>query len=226
MSIISERRYPKDLNRLAEYINEPDFPSEFKSFLYSIRHPNRPLPEDFETRVTFSGKIHVFHSAVARFYAPSDLCGPCGMYRQRIRCNPSWFGNPRRDTVFVVQDEDQPGMRGMLIARVHLLFSFTDCGADDCGETVQCALVSWFLPASDQRDPDTSMWTVEPEGTRRHQPVQVIPLKSIARGAHLLPKYGIGMLPDYITHINALDEFQAYFVNPYIDHHCHEFLSE
>ena len=85
------------------------------------------------------------------------------MYRQRIRCNPSWFGNPRRDTVFVVQDEDQPGMQGMLIARIHLLFSFTDCGADD--ETVQCALVSWFLPASDQRDPDTGMWTVEPEGT-------------------------------------------------------------
>jgi hypothetical protein len=193
-----------------------------------MRHPSRPLPEDFETRVTFSGKIHVFHSAVARFYAPSDLCGPCGMYRQRIRCNSSWFGNPRRDTVFVVQDEDQPGMRGMLIARIHLLFSFTDREADDREETmpVPCALVSWFLPVSDQRDPDTSMWTVKPEGTRRRQPVQVIPLKSIARGAHLLPKYGIGMLPDYVTHINALDEFQEYFVNPYIDHHCHEFLSE
>ena len=128
-----------------------------------MHHPSHLLPEDFETRVTFSGKIHVFHLAVARFYAPSDLCGPCGMYHQRIQCNPSWFGNPRHDTVFVVQDEDQPGMQGMLIARIHLLFSFTDCGADD--ETVQCALVSWFLPALDQCDPDTSMWTVEPEGT-------------------------------------------------------------
>ena len=39
-------------------------------------------------------------------------------------------------------------------------------------------------------------------------------------------KYGVGILPDYITHINALDEFQTYFVNPYIDHHCHKFLSE
>ena len=210
---------------LAKYINEPGFPSAFKSFLYTLRHPNRPLPKDFETRVTFSGKINVFHSAIARFYAPSDLCGPCGMYRQRIRCNPSWFGNPRRDTAFVVQDEDLPGMGGMLIARVHLFFSFMDCDVDD-GEIVQCALVNWFLPASDQRDPDTGMWVVTPEGTRRHPPVQVIPLKSIARGAHLLPKYGIGMLPDYITHVNALDEFQAYFVNLYIDHHCHEFLSE
>ena len=60
----SERHYPKDLNRLAQYINEPHFPSEFKSFLYSIRHPNRLLLDDFQTRVNFSGKIHVFHSAV------------------------------------------------------------------------------------------------------------------------------------------------------------------
>lgn len=147
------------------------------------------------------------------------------MYRQRIRCNPSWYGHPRNDTVFVIQDEDQPGMGGMLIARVLLLFSFTDYEYDEEGQAVQCALVSWFLPASDQRDPDTGMWTVKPEGTRLHRPVQVIPLKSIARGAHLLPKYGVGVLPDYITYVNSLDEFQTYFVNPYIDHHCHEFLS-
>ncbi|KIM37067.1 hypothetical protein M413DRAFT_423911 [Hebeloma cylindrosporum] len=221
-----ERRYPKDLHKLAQYINEPDFPTEFKSFLYSMRHPNRPVPDDVENRVNFSGKVFVFHSAMTRFYAPSDLCGPCGMYRQRIRCNPSWYGHPRHDTVFVVEDEDRPGMEGMLIARLHLLFSFTDYEADEGGELMQCVLVSWFLPASDQRDPDTGMWTIKPEGTQRRRPVQVIPLKSIARGAHLLPKYGVGMLPDYITYINALDEFHTYFVNPYIDHHCHEFLSE
>jgi hypothetical protein len=161
---------------------------------------------------------------MTRFYSPSDLCGPCGMYRQRIRCNPSWYGNPRRDTVFVVEDDDLPGMQG--IARVHLPFSFTDYETNEGGKLMQCALVSWFLPILEQRDPDTCMWTVKPEGSRRRRPVQVIPLKSIARGAHLLPKYGVGMLPDYVTHINALDEFQTYFINPYIDHHCREFLSD
>lgn len=206
---------------MAKYINEPDFPSQFKLFLYSRQHPNRPIPDDIhiESYVKFSGKIHVFHSAITRFYAPSDLCGPCGMYRQRIRCNPTWHGHPRHDTVFVVQDKDEPGMQGMLIARIHLLFSFLDSDS----ETVQCALVSWFLPAENDRDPDTNMWTVKPEGTRN---VQVIPLKSIARGAHLLPKYGVGLLPDFVTYTNALDMFQVYFVNPYIDHHCHEFLSD
>ena len=86
--------------------------------------------------------------------------------------------------------------------------------------------MSWFVPASDQHDPDTGMWTVKPEGMQRHRPVQVIPLKSIVRGAHLLPKYSVGMLPNYIMHINALNAFHTYFMNPYIDHQCHEFLSD
>ena len=194
----------------------------FYEFLYSRRHPNRPIPDDLATRISFNGKIHVFHSAVARFYAPSDLCGAGGMYWQRIRCNPSWYGHSRFDTVFVVQDEDLLGMAGLLVARVRLLFSFVD---DYHRETVPCALVSWFVPDGDARDPDTGMWVVKPEGTRRQRPVQVIHLKSIARGAHLLPVYGKGVLPDYILYTNSLDEFQKYFVNPYIDHHCHEFLS-
>lgn len=218
-----EFKYPNRLHPLAKYIKEGGFPSAFKEFLYSRRHPNREIPDGIEDRVSFTGKIHVYHSAIARFYAPSDLCGADGMYHQRIRCNPSWYGHPRHDTAFVVQDEDQDGMPGMLIARPRLLFSFVD---EDADETVPCALVSWYLPASDERDRDTGMWSVKPEGMRSHQPVQVIPLKSIARGAHLLPKYGVGLLPEYITHTNALDEFEIYFVNPYIDHHCHEMLSD
>lgn len=210
---------------MAEYINEPGFSSALNEFLYARRHPSRPIPNDVDTRVNFTGKIQVFHSATTRFYAPSDLCGAGGMYRQCIRCNPSWYGHPRQDTVFVVQDDDegQIGMEGMLVARLHLLFSIVDEYND---ETVPCALVSWFIPDQDHRDPDTRMWTVKAEGTRTEQPVQVIHLKSIARGAHLLPKYGVGLLPDYISHTNALNEFQTYFVNNHIDHHCHEFLSD
>lgn len=227
----AERRYPKDLSKLASFINEPEFPFQFKSFLYSKRHPNRPLPEDINLRVKFTGKIQVYHSAVVRFYAPSDLCGPSGMYRQRIRCNLLWHGQCRHDTVFVAQDTDEAGMAGMLIARVHLLFSFRDDedlnDSNSTPESLQCALVSWFIPSSvGERDPDTNMWVVKPEGSPTQRPVQVIPLKSIARGAHLLPHYGFGHLPDYITHHNALDKFKEYFVNPYIDHHCHEFLAE
>ncbi|KAF7762482.1 hypothetical protein Agabi119p4_9075 [Agaricus bisporus var. burnettii] len=217
-----ERGYPKDLIALSQHIQEPNFPSAFKSYLYSIRHPHRSIPENIDMRISYAGKIHVFHSAISRFYSPSDLCGPSGMYRQRIRSTPSWYGHPRQDTVFVVVDEDEAGMRGMLVARIHLLFAFTNDEAMDAPETHQCALVSWFVPCSDEPDAETGMWAVKPEGTPE---LQVISLKTIARGAHLLPKYGFGSLPDYVNHNNSLDLFQEYFVNPYIDYHCHEFLS-
>lgn len=46
------------------------------------------------------------------------------MLRERIRSNPSFHGHARHDTVFVVIDENLPGMRGMVIARILLLFSF------------------------------------------------------------------------------------------------------
>ncbi|EKM77823.1 hypothetical protein AGABI1DRAFT_101528 [Agaricus bisporus var. burnettii JB137-S8] len=183
-----KRAYPKDLITLSQYIQKPDFPHAFKSFLYSIRHPNRPIPENVEMHVSFTGKIHVFHSAIARFYSPSDLCGLSGMYRQRIRSTPSWYGHPRRDTVFIVVDENEAGMRGMLIARIHLLFTFTTDEAVNGSETSQCALVSWFLPTSDEPDLETGMWAVKPEGTQQYQPLQVISLKSIARAFLLLVK--------------------------------------
>ena len=173
----SEHKYPKQLDSLAQFIDEPGFPQALKEFLFTQRHPTCPVLDNIENRVHFSSKIQVFHSAVARFYSRSDLCGVGSMYQQCIQSHPLWYSHPRCDTVFVVQDEDKPGMQGMLIAWLHLLFSFID---DDNGETVPCALMSWFVPSQGHTDPDTGMWVVQPEGTRAHQPVQIIPLKSIA----------------------------------------------
>jgi hypothetical protein len=101
---LSERKYPRHLDALAHYISEPGLPLALSQFLYSRRHPQQPTPDDVIVCVNFMGKIHVFHSAISRFYSPSDLCGAGGIYRQRIRCNPSWYGHPGRDTIFVVQD--------------------------------------------------------------------------------------------------------------------------
>lgn len=216
------RKHKKWLHELALEIHEPNFPLAFKTFLYSRRHPTRIVPANLDSRFHFTGRIDVFHSAIARFYAPSDLCGAGGMYRQRIRSNPSWYGMRRHDTVFVVRDENVRGIQGLNIARLRLLFSFTD---DNTGEEIPCALVSWYSLVSDAPDPDTRMWVVKAEGTRHHRPVQVIHLNTIARAAHLLPKYGVGVLPEKINHTNSLDKFNTFYVNPFVDHHCHEFLS-
>jgi len=58
-------------------------------------------------------KIRVFPSAVAIYYAPSDLSGTRGMFRERIRAVDSWRHGPgRHDCVFVQHDPDQLGFRG------------------------------------------------------------------------------------------------------------------
>lgn len=159
--------------------------------------------------------VSVYQSAVARFYAPSDLGGAGGMYRERIRASPQCYGAPRYDTVFVVLDGDTPGMQGMVIARVLLFFSFSFGNKD-----YSCALVHWFVRREDVPDADTDMWIVEPEFTRNGRRVlEVIEVQTIARGAHLLPVYGTGTLPEDFNYVDALDAFRSYYVNPYIDHH-------
>ncbi|KAI9512194.1 hypothetical protein F5148DRAFT_949520, partial [Russula earlei] len=67
------------------------------------------------------------------------------------------------------------------------------------------ALVNWFVH-DNEPDPDTGMWTVQLECNRKGEPnVQVIPLKTIAHGAHLLPVYGSTRIPDDLSYHDALD---------------------
>jgi hypothetical protein len=93
--------------------------------------------------------------------------------------------------------DDTPGMQGMVIACIHLFFSFCDPCLD---HEFPCTLVSWFIPVDDEPDPDTGMWVVSPEwqGCAPTSPLtlQVIHVDSIACGTHLLPDYGTGFLPE------------------------------
>ncbi|KAF8905959.1 hypothetical protein CPB84DRAFT_1813943 [Gymnopilus junonius] len=195
----AEHHYPRELYSLAEYIGQPDFPLAFCQFLFECKNPNSDIPNKIEDCPSFRGKIYVHHSAVATFYAPSDLCGTGGMHREHICSTPSFHGHARRDTAFVVLDEEKLGMEGMAIARVHLFFSFQYREKD-----YSCALVNWYVPTG--RDHDTGMWTG----------ASYFP----NAGAHLLPVYGSQRLPEDFTHHDALDSFRSFFVNHYIDHPC------
>jgi hypothetical protein len=148
------------------------------------------------------------------------------MHREYIRSSPNWYGSgrSRRDTVFVVEDEDMPGMKGMHVARLLLLFSYRDEYLD---RILPCALVEWFVATTDDNEPDdiTGMWMVKPEYVGGRRPIQVIHLESIFRGAHLLPVYGKGCLPETFSYIDALDAFKSFYVNPYVDHHAHQLLT-
>ena len=220
---VTERGYPRAVEDIAAHVNQPRFPQLLRRFLYDQLNPNLGIPSadvDVNDCPYFSGPIYVYHSAIARFYAPSDLCGAGGMYRERIRSNPNWHGEyARHDTVFV-ETSAKDGMRGMTIGRVLLLFSFT---LDD--KYYPCALIHWLVP-DDEPDEDTGLWVVRPEfeGSGHQRTLAIIHLDCIARAAHLLPVYGSSFVPEDFHFSDALDAFRAYFVNRYIDHHSHDFI--
>jgi hypothetical protein len=205
------------------HISEPDFPRALCSFIYTQNHPGQEVPEELNT--VYDGSIDVFHSATACFFSPSDLCGAGGMYRHVVRATPSFRLNPRYDTVLVDVGAPEEEMKGLLVARVLLFFSYYD---HNSGEDVPCALARWFVHPDDkpQRDEETGLWTVIPEEDEDGAyAVQVISLDSILRGIRLLPCYGDGFLPLDITYKNALDVFNKFYVNQYIDYHAHELLA-
>jgi hypothetical protein len=115
-------------DNVATSLNEPDLARLIQLFLWdqlcntsslsNIDDLDDDLPE-------FDEVISVYTSAVATFYAPSNLSGIGGMHREHIRALSSWRGEgPRYNCIFVNTDPTQNGMRGLEVARVQSFFSF------------------------------------------------------------------------------------------------------
>jgi hypothetical protein len=217
MFVKIESGYPRNLEKLAEHVSQPKLPLAFRQFLFILDHPDQPSPSAIDDCPQFQGEIKVYHSAVASFYTPSDCCGVGGICHEQIRSTPSFHGHPCHDTVFIVLDDTKPGME---IGRVLLFFSFSYRR-----KSYSCVLINWYVH-DDEPDADTGMWTVQLECDRRGTPtVQVVQLETIARGAHLLPIYGKERVPDDFSYHDALDSFNSFFLNHFIDHHAHEFIT-
>ena len=223
----STRKYPASLNALGLKIGQHNLPDLTRRFLFYQLNPTSTIEPGqlslVECPTIWHSKVSVYHAAMAIFRAPSDPFGPGGMYREVIRSTPLWprgdIPGPRRDCVFVdMGDSRGVGMRGLLVARVHLFFRFSYDGVD-----YQCALVHWYTTSSEP-DESTGMWVVYPEFT--HQGVRhmsVIHLDSIIRGAHLLPKFPSDA-PFYreINYTNVLDVYTSFYVNKFVDYHAFE----
>jgi hypothetical protein len=219
---LTENGYPRDIQDLAASVQQPGFPLALRKFLFLSRNPDSiSAPPSLSDLPQFHGRVNVHYSALATFFAPSDLCGVGGMHQERIRSTPCWYDHPRHDTVFVVLDDTLPGMEGMVIARIQLFFSF-----DYRDVNHHCALVNWLVREDDEPDPDTGMWVVSLEKRNGVPTTQVIDVKTIVRAAHLLPVYGQDKVPSDVYHYNSLDRYQSFFVNKYADHHSHELLTD
>ena len=164
-------------------------------FLFQQVHSNADIPDDLEDLPECPSRIHVYHSATATFYAPSDPSGVGGMHREHIRATPSWRkGPPRYDCVFVGADPTQRGFRSLMVARVRLFFSFRFLDAHlimDEARDFSCTLFEWFSTAGDEPDEDTGLWIIEPDLDVHGQRIlDVIHVNTIFRSAHLIPAHG------------------------------------
>lgn len=214
------RGYPSGFEALAAHINCANFSTLVQRFLYDQLYPDSDISGsdvDISECPQLHGSPSVFHSAVATFFAPSDLCGIGGMHRERIRATPAWkkgdIEMPRYDCAFVDADSTLPGMRGLHVVRILLLFSFRYHHA-----IYPCALVQWFEVVGNEPDADTGMWIVKPEYACK----SVVHLDCVLRGAHLLPIFNEKFIPRELHCSETLDAFRAFYVNKYIDHHAFE----
>lgn len=197
-----------------------------RRFLFDQKYPDNEIPgSDINLSLCprFSGRISVYHSAVATYYAPSDTSGVGGMYRERIRATPTWNRGessvPRYDCVLVQVSPEDTGFRSMQAARVRAFFSIKH--NDD---TIPCALVEWYETVGNNPDPDIGMWVVKPEYTanRQRQVAAVIHLDSIVRGVHLIPVYKKHQIARKHVYPMTLNTFRRFYVNKYVDYHAFE----
>ncbi|KAG1860203.1 hypothetical protein DFJ58DRAFT_840085 [Suillus subalutaceus] len=151
---------------LADQIGEPELTTHIQRFLHHQLHHSDSNSEASESGTGSSSalpehyeKLTLYTSAIATFFAPSDVSGIGGMCYERIHAVDTWRNGPGRyDCVFISTDPTVEGMRGFDIAQVRLFFSFKHNGVH-----YPCAFVHWFKHMHDSPDENTGMWVVEPE---------------------------------------------------------------
>lgn len=167
----------------------------------------------------FHGRVAIYNSARAFFYAPSELCGPGGMHCEMIRSHPRWYGEyERRDTVLIQVGSDDDVMGGMVVGRVLAFLSFSHNEI-----TYPCSLVEWFFPVGDEPDPVTGMWVIEPrllDGGERD--FGLVHTDCIVRACHLAPVYGPARLPTDFDFSYSHVAFDSFYFNKYVDYPSHE----
>ncbi len=222
ISSVLASKAPRNIHLLAQRLSLPRLPELVQRFLYeqlSINPQVAPEDVDLDQCPKYHGKITVYPSAISTYYAPSDLSGIGGLYRERIRAMTSCRKGPScYDCVFCEAEEDGEGFQVLHVAHVRLFFSLRHHGI-----YYPCALVTWFSPVGDIPCPDTGMWVVRPDiDAAGEQIMSVIHLDCIVRAAHLIGVAGEEFIPKRLKHSDSLDVFPSFFVNKYADHHAHE----
>ncbi|KAG1866909.1 hypothetical protein F4604DRAFT_1881740 [Suillus subluteus] len=183
------------------------------TFLFEQLHPHDTrdhaiIPAD--SFPVYDGKVSVVNLASSRFYAPSDLSGIGGMQREYIQSCLKWRNaHAHYDCVFINSRLELDGMQGLEVYKWVLY---------------ECAVVCWFNVIGDAPDKDTGMWVVQPSFDDHSPDISVIHIDTIYRAAHLLPIYSTDPIPHHLKFHHSLDNFRAFYVNKFADHHTFEIV--
>src|SRR5258708_35558716 len=112
-------------------LKQPDFIDLIHWFLYAQCHLESNIEHiSLNDLPAFHQKVTLYPSAVATFYAPSDISGTGGMRCEYIRATSDWGKKHecRYDCIFVNSDPSASGMHGLEVARVRQFFSFKLAG--------------------------------------------------------------------------------------------------
>ncbi|KZT64211.1 hypothetical protein DAEQUDRAFT_679009 [Daedalea quercina L-15889] len=217
--------YSRPSYLISQELREPELVPKIRRFLYDRLYSTADITSDdvdISDCPQFSGRIAVYHSASAVFYAPSELSGTGGMHREIIRSNPSWQRGryARHDTVLVNVDPEEPGFHGLEVGRVLGLIAFSHDNVRYKG-----ALIHWFDKTGDAPDDVTGMYCVTPSEIDGERSTAIVDVDSIVRAVHLTPRCRGVRIP-YDFHFSyTLDAFEEFYVSRYADYHAHEYIS-
>ncbi|TFK32680.1 hypothetical protein BDQ12DRAFT_701098 [Crucibulum laeve] len=185
-------------------VTEPGNPSEA---LFDVKLASKPepgYPHDLECLATSFAIWQFLYCYTHPGQQPLQSLEECPQFDSKIKVYHSAisiFYAPSDLSEVIRSNPSFCGnarMRGMEISQVLLFFSFTYCQ-----KSMLCALVNWFV-YNDKPDPDTGMWVVE--------------LECDCQGLPTL------QVPNDFNYHDALNRFNCFFINHFIDHHAHEFL--
>ncbi|KAF8424793.1 hypothetical protein L210DRAFT_3615092 [Boletus edulis BED1] len=222
-----QRNRARNVIQLGAELHIPNITHLVSRFLFEQRHQDEATrvllldaPESIYPQ--YDGKICVFNSASAMFYAPSDVSGIHGMRREFIRSTPLWRNEgPRFDCAFVNANPETAPMNGLEVVRILAFFSF-----HFQGNYYPCAAVHWYDRVGDEPDNDTGMWLVRPQfNQQQHRGISIIHVDSIYRAAQLIPVYRKHLVPPNLQPHHSYDSFRLYYVNKFADHHTFEIAS-
>jgi hypothetical protein len=215
-------------NDIAVEIDQPDFTNLIQQFIQDQQHRAQQVPDSDTSLADLPmcyEKITIYPSAVANFYAPSDISGVGGMCKEQIHAVKMWRNGPGRyDTVFVNTNPAAECMLGLDVARVKLFFSISHREAKSRVK-YPCTLVHWFCRVGNSPDDNTGMWVVEKMDTLNdggESPTAILHLDTIVCAAHLMPVFGCEYVSPTLSFTDTLDKFKQFYVNKFADHHSFE----